>query len=242
MSKMKIAILGVACSVVLPFATAQAATALKTQKDKASYAIGVDMARKFKAQELDVNTEVMFQGFRDQMAGGEKALSDKEIKNAFRRMQREMVEKRIQKLQDTAKAKAAEGEKFLAANKAKPGVKETKSGLQYRVIKAGKGSKPSPTDRVTVEYTGKTIAGKVFDSTKKQGRPVTFQLNRVIPGWQEALQLMSPGAEYEVFIPSKLAYGIRGAGPMIGPNETLIFNIRLLKIGAKAKGQPRQSR
>lgn len=123
-----------------------------------------------------------------------------------------------------------EGEAFLAANGKKPGIVTTSSGLQYQVLSQGAGAKPSATDEVTVHYRGTTIDGREFDSSYARGAPATFPLNRVIAGWTEGLQLMPEGSKYRLFIPSDLAYGSRGAGPDIGPNATLIFDVELIKI------------
>lgn len=138
-------------------------------------------------------------------------------------------------IKPTGTATAAEknlqaGEKFLAENKTKPGVKSLADGLQYKIIKAGSGKKPSVNDTVTVNYEGKLISGQVFDSSYKRGQPTTFPLTNVIPGWQEALQQMPVGSTWEIFVPPQLAYGSRGAGNAIGPNETLIFKVQLIKI------------
>ena len=131
-----------------------------------------------------------------------------------------------------------EGEKFLADNKTKDGIKVTDSGLQYEVLKEGTGPKPKATDKVKVDYTGKLLDGTVFDSSVERGKPATFGVNQVIPGWTEALQMMPVGSKWRIFIPSDLAYGPRGAGKDIGPNSTLIFDVELLGIvtdDAKAK-------
>jgi FKBP-type peptidyl-prolyl cis-trans isomerase FklB len=134
---------------------------------------------------------------------------------------------------EVAKKNKAEGEAFLAENKKKEGVKTTPSGLQYKVIKPGKGKKPKSSDTVTVNYRGTLIDGTEFDSSYKRGQPATFQVSGVIPGWTEALQLMEEGAKWQLFIPSNLAYGERGAGGVIGPNATLIFEVELISIQEK---------
>ncbi len=122
------------------------------------------------------------------------------------------------------------GDAFLAANKKKPGVVTLADGLQYKILKAGKGAKPTATDTVTVNYAGRLVNGTEFDSSYKRGEPTSFPVNGVIPGWTEALQLMTPGSTWELYIPASLAYGERGAPPSIGPNETLIFKVELIKV------------
>lgn len=122
------------------------------------------------------------------------------------------------------------GEKFLAENKTKEGVQTTPSGLQYKITKEGTGKSPQATDKVLVHYEGKLLDGTVFDSSIKRNEPISFPLNRVIPGWTEGLQLMKEGGKATLYIPSKLAYGSRGAGGAIGPDETLIFEVELLKV------------
>jgi len=145
-------------------------------------------------------------------------------------MSRQMLLSSIVLLLTTVSALAETGAEFLANNAEKPGVTVTDSGLQYEVLKSGKGRSPQRTDRVTVHYRGTLVDGREFDSSYKRGKPATFQLNRVIPGWTEGLQLMKEGDKWRLFIPSNLGYGQRGAGGMIGPNETLIFEVELLKV------------
>ena len=141
-----------------------------------------------------------------------------------------MAARAAEEAKAAATANLKKGQDFLAANGKKEGVTTTKSGLQYRVVKKGDGAKPGATDEVTVHYEGRLINGTVFDSSIKRGQPATFPVNGVIKGWTEALQLMSEGAEYELYIPAALAYGQRGAGQDIGPNETLIFKVSLIKV------------
>jgi FKBP-type peptidyl-prolyl cis-trans isomerase FklB len=142
------------------------------------------------------------------------------------------MEKQITASKEAATKNAAEGEKFLAENKKKDGVKTTASGLQYKVLKEGSGPSPKETDTVVVNYKGTLIDGTEFDSSFKRNEPASFQVNRVVKGWIEALQLMKAGSKYQLFIPAALAYGERGAGQLIGPNATLIFEVELLSIKA----------
>lgn len=214
----------------LVFSQAGLATPLTTDTDKISYAIGVDLGKKFKEQDIQVKADTLFQGFKDAQAGSKLQMTDKELADTFNLFQKNIMEKRVAQFQKASTTHTTAGKEFLEKNKAQPGVKTTASGLQYKVVKAGKGTAPKPTDTVIVEYTGKTLDGKVFDSTDKTGKPAQFQVNQVIQGWQEALQLMQPGAVYEVAIPAELAYGPRGAAPAIGPNETLLFNIHLISV------------
>ncbi len=220
-------------ALVLTQANIAVANTLASDTDKISYAIGVDLGKKFKEQDIQVKPETLMQGFKDAQAGSKLLMTDKELADTFTAFQKSMMEKRIAQFQKASTVHTQAGKEYLEKNKAQPGVKTTTSGLQYKVVKPGKGSNPKVTDTVTVEYTGKTLDGKVFDSTDKVGKPAEFKVNQVIPGWQEALQLMQPGAVYEVAIPAELAYGTRGAGQMIGPNETLLFNIHLLSVSAK---------
>ena len=143
---------------------------------------------------------------------------------------RQMLAASVVLLLTTAFTHAETGADFLAKNAEKPGVTVTESGLQYEVIKSGKGRSPKRTDRVTVHYRGTLVNGREFDSSYKRGKPATFQLNRVIAGWTEGLQLMKEGDKWRLFIPSDLAYGKRGASGRIGPNETLIFEVELFRV------------
>jgi FKBP-type peptidyl-prolyl cis-trans isomerase FklB len=192
---------------------------LKTQKDKLGYAIGLDLGKSMKKSSIDVDLSVVIQGIKDGLAGGKELLTDEQIKETFAVWQQERAEK----------AKK-EGESFLAANKKKSGVTTLASGLQYKIIKAGSGKTPKAIDSVTVNYRGTLIDGTEFDSSIKRGQPAVFQVNGVIPGWTEALQLMREGAKWQLFIPANLAYGERGAGGTIGPNAVLIFEVELISI------------
>ena len=157
-------------------------------------------------------------------------MSKEERDKTLQAFQKEMMEKQIAASKEAAEKNKAEGEKFLAENKTKDGVKTTASGLQYKVLKEGSGASPKETDTVVTNYRGTLIDGTEFDSSYKRNEPASFPVNRVIKGWTEALQLMKPGAKYQLFIPSSLAYGERGAGQLIGPNATLIFEVELLSI------------
>jgi FKBP-type peptidyl-prolyl cis-trans isomerase FklB len=202
---------------------------LKDQKDKASYSIGHDIGSTFKKQTVEISVDSMLAGLKDGLAGKEAIPKDERDK-ILAEFQKQMMEKQAAATKAAAEKNAAEGEKFLAANKTKEGVKTTTSGLQYKVLKEGAGEPPKATDSVVTHYKGTLLDGTEFDSSYKRNEPATFPVNRVIPGWTEALQLMKPGSKYQLFIPSKLAYGERGAGRDIGPNSALIFEVELISI------------
>lgn len=220
--------LGAVC--IASLGLAQDKPQLKDQKDKASYSIGYDIGETFKKQKIDLNIDTLVTGLKEAMGGKEAAMSKEDREKTLQAFQKEMMEKQIAASKEAATKNQAEGEKFLAENKTKDGVKTTASGLQYKVLKEGSGASPKETDTVVTNYRGTLIDGTEFDSSYKRNEPATFPVNRVIKGWTEALQLMKPGAKYQLFIPSSLAYGERGAGQLIGPNATLIFEVELLSI------------
>jgi len=217
--------------LVASIGLAQNKAPLKDQKDKASYSIGHDIGTTFKKQNIELNPDALFSGLKDALAGKE-AMTKEERDKTLADFQKEMAEKQAAATKAAGEKNLADGEKFLAENKAKEGVKTTASGLQYKVLKEGTGTSPKPTDTVVTNYKGTLLDGTEFDSSYKRNEPATFPVNRVIPGWTEALQLMKPGSKYQLFIPSKLAYGERGAGRDIGPNSALIFEVELLSIKA----------
>ena len=203
---------------------------LKTQKDKVSYSIGMDIGMTLKNQSIDVDPAILARGIRDSLTGQKPLMAEQEISETITTFRKEMTAKQQEAMKQVAEKNKKEGEAFLAENKKKDGVKTLPSGLQYKVIKAGKGKKPKATDTVTVDYRGTLIDGTEFDSSYNRGTPATFAVNGVIPGWTEALQLMEEGAKWQLFVPSNLAYGERGAGGQIGPNATLIFEVQLISI------------
>ena len=227
---MKRLIICFSAACVASIGLAQDKPQLKDQKDKASYSIGYDIGETFKKQNVDLNADVLFTGLKEALAGKEAALSKEEREKTLQAFQKEMMEKQVAASKEAAAKNAAEGEKFLAENKKKEGVKTTASGLQYKVLKEGSGASPKETDTVVTNYRGTLIDGTEFDSSYKRNEPASFPVNRVIKGWTEALQLMKPGAKYQLVIPAALAYGERGAGQLIGPNATLIFEVELLSI------------
>jgi FKBP-type peptidyl-prolyl cis-trans isomerase FklB len=209
---------------------AQETPLIKDQKDKISYGIGMEIGRNLKKQSFDLNTELLLRGFKDAFSGEKALMTDQEIIETMTAFQKEVMAKQQEAAKKLGEKNKAEGEAFLADNKKKEGVTTLPSGLQYKVVKAGTGKKPKATDTVTVQYRGTSIDGTEFDSSYRRGQPATFPVNGVIPGWTEALPLMEEGAKWQIFIPSNLAYGERAAGPQIGPNATLIFEIELISI------------
>jgi FKBP-type peptidyl-prolyl cis-trans isomerase FklB len=212
---------------------AQDSAILKTQRDKVSYSMGLDIGRMLKMQNVDVDLELVTRGFKDAYTGNQSLLTDEEMQEVLTNFKKEFIAKQQELAKQQGEKNKKEGEIFLETNKKKEGVQTLPSGLQYKVLKAGAGKKPTATDTVTVHYRGTLIDGKEFDSSYRRGKPATFPVNGVIPGWTEALPLMEEGAKWELFIPSNLAYGERSAGGDIGPNATLIFEVELISIEQK---------
>src|SRR5207237_2204683 len=208
-------------------------TELKDQKDKSSYAIGLNIGMNFSRQKVALNADAFAAGLKDGPAG-KRQMTEAEVRDTMATFQKDLEAKQKAAAENNAK----DGEKFLAENKKKEGVKTTPSGLQYKVIKEGTGPQPKATDIVTANYRGTLIDGTEFDSSYKRGQPATFQLNAVIKGWTEGLQLMKVGSKYQIFIPASLGYGERGAGADIGPNSTLIFEVELMDTKAAAGPSP----
>ncbi|HEV2607189.1 MAG TPA: FKBP-type peptidyl-prolyl cis-trans isomerase, partial [Xanthomonadaceae bacterium] len=222
------------------FAAPAAQPALTTDKDKVSYAIGMRMAAQLQEVKGDVDPTVLARALTTGLTGGKAQMTVPEAQAVLTEFGKKMQARQQAQQAQQAAAMAklapknqAEGATFLAANAKKPGVKTTASGLQYQVVQAGNGAKPKATDSVKVNYTGSTLDGNVFDSSAKNGGPVVFQVNQVIPGWTEGLQLMAVGSKYTFWIPGNLAYGAKGAGNTIGPNALLKFDVELVSIGAK---------
>ena len=213
---------------------------LTTRKEKFSYALGMDIGTQvgggLKKQSVQVDWNLTSEGLKDAMSGGKTRLTQEEAKAVLDEVQSEVRKQQQAKAQQAAATNKAEGEKFLAANKAKEGVITLPSGLQYKILKAGTGPKPSLSDQVVCNYRGTLINGTEFDSSYKRGQPATFGVGQVIKGWTEALQLMPVGSKWQLFIPSSLAYGER-PDPRSGiePNATLIFEVELLSIVDKNK-------
>lgn len=197
---------------------------LKSIKGKVCYGIGMSIGSNFKAQGIDADMECLMQGIKDALEGKKSVIPEEEIRTAMEAYQKQLEGK---------KRKA--GDEYLAQNKKKEGVKTLPSGLQYRVIKEGKGKIPKTTDTISAHYKGTLIDGTEFDSSLKTGKPASFPVNRVIPGWTEALQLMPVGSKWELVIPSDLAYGPNGYPPTIPPHSTLVFEVELIGIEGGAK-------
>lgn len=202
------------------------------QMDSVSYIIGADIAKNFKKNHIQVNQDYFWRGFNDAMADKDTLFTQAQIGECMGAWQKQMNEKRQAESKAAIEKNRKEGEAFLAENKTKPGVIVTPSGLQYIVIKEGQGDSPVDSDVVKVHYTGVLIDGTKFDSSRDRGTPAEFPVDGVIPGWTEALKLMKPGALYKIFIPSDLAYGDRGTGP-IPEASTLIFDVELISIEKK---------
>jgi len=221
---------------------------LKTDKDKLSYAIGMDLAKGLHQQGVEVDPAVLARGLKDSLAGQKTLLTDQEeqatltaLRTELRKKQQEMREQAMQAQKLAGEANKKEGDAFLAENKTKDGIVTLPSGLEYKILKEGDGPKPAASDSVVCNYRGTLINGSEFDSSYKRGQPATFGVRQVIKGWTEALQLMPVGSKWQLFIPGELAYGERGTpGGPIGPNSTLIFEVELLSI--QPKDQPKDAK
>lgn len=205
---------------------------LVNNTDTISYIIGADISKNFKSNGIDVNFEILYKGMVDGNKGNDTLFSEDQIREIMTAWNQRMYQDKMNKDQQESTTNRQKGMAFLAENKKDPAVKETGSGLQYKIIKEGEGNSPTETDVVEVNYTGKLIDGTIFDSTVKHGQPAEFALNAVIPGWTEGLKLMKPGAVYMFFIPPDLGYGDQKMGP-IPAGSTLIFEVELLEIDTK---------
>jgi FKBP-type peptidyl-prolyl cis-trans isomerase FklB len=203
---------------------------LDTPKSRISYTIGVNIGQDFKSQKMDIDADVLLAGIKDSMAGTELRLTEEQMASEIQTFQKDMQAKMVAEMEALGAKNKADGEAFLAENSKKEGVVVTASGLQYKVIEAGEGDSPTPSDIVTVHYRGTLVDGTQFDSSYDRGQPATFPVSGVIPGWTEAMQLMKPGAKWQLVIPADLAYGERGAGQAIGPNATLLFDVELISV------------
>ncbi len=210
-------------------ATAQDAPELKTDKDKFSYALGMNFGEQLRKQGLELDPAVFVKAFAESFNGGKTAMTDQEMQTLLTTAAQEIRKKQAAQQAEKSEAAQKEGEAFLTANKTKEGVVTLPSGLQYKILKAGTGEKPTLDDTVVCNYKGALINGTEFDGSEKHGGPVTFPVKGVIAAWTEALQLMPVGSKWQLFVPSNLAYGARGPGE-IGPNATLIFEVELVSI------------
>jgi FKBP-type peptidyl-prolyl cis-trans isomerase len=222
-------------------AKSAAAPALTTRKQKFSYALGMNigsgLGANLKKQSVDVDPALVSQGLKDAMSTGKTRLTQEEAQTVLTEVQNEVRKQQQEKTQQAAGANKTEGAAFLAANKSKEGVVTLPSGLQYKILTAGTGPKPTASDSVKCNYRGTLINGTEFDSSYKRGQPATFAVGQVIKAWTEALQLMPVGSKWQLFVPADLAYGEHGAGAEIGPNATLIFEVELLSIEDKTKDE-----
>ncbi len=201
----------------------------ETEIDRLSYAMGMNMGEYLTRNPLKINTRMALEGIRDFLAHSAK-LTPQEYVGAMQTLRNRMEEATQKAVEKLAADNIAAEKAFLAGNREKANVRTTQSGLQYEVITEGKGPRPAATDKVRVHYTGTLLNGTEFDSSVRRGEPAEFGVDQVIPGWTEALQLMSVGSKYRLYIPAKLGYGERGAGQAIPPNATLIFDVELLDI------------
>jgi FKBP-type peptidyl-prolyl cis-trans isomerase FklB len=214
-------------------AAAQDAPALKDQKEKLSYALGMDLGNQFKKQAVEVDADIFVKGLKDSLSGNKTLLTEQEARAAITALQNEIRTKQMAIAKELGEKNKKEGDAFLAENKTREGVVTLDSGLQYKVLTAGEGKKPTIDDTVVCNYRGTLINGTEFDSSYKRNQPATFPVKGVIKGWTEALQLMPAGSKWQLFIPPNLAYGERGTGNLIGPNATLVFEVELISIQAK---------
>ncbi len=203
---------------------------LSSKKVKRSYAMGYNFGNNLKSLKNQLDTNALLKGLNDSLTKGKGLLKENEIRQALNEFQQEIMKQQQEKSKKIAEENRKKAEEFLKKNGKRKEVITTKSGLQYEILRKGTGAKPLPTDIVVVNYKGTLLNGQVFDSSYKRGKPAEFQLNKVIAGWIEGLQLMRVGAKYRFYIPSNLAYGDRGAGNVIAPGELLIFDVELLGI------------
>ena len=203
----------------------------KKELDRISYALGLSMGNNFRASGIqEINVEDFADGVAAVFYGSQPKMTYDEAKAEIQKYFTELEKKQQAEAAKMAEVNEAAGKKFLEENGKRVEVKTTPSGLQYEVLTEGTGEQPTAQDQVEVHYTGTLIDGTVFDSSVERGVPATFGVTQVIPGWVEALQLMKAGSKWRLFLPSQLAYGPQGAGGMIGPNSTLIFDVELLKV------------
>lgn len=234
--------LGIAAIGVLLAAPAGANAAdtgapLSTDRDKMSYGVGVDVARNFKRSEVDIDINRFIQGYKDALSGEKLLLNEKELHAIRNTLMTQVRQQSARHHEQAAEQNRTKGAAFLAANNAKPGIVALPSGLQYKILTAGTGMKPTDTDAVEVHYRGTLLDGTEFDATDP-GKTATLQMAQVISGWREALKLMPAGSKWQLFIPGELAYGSRGVGQDIGPNETLIFEVELLAVTPRNAAAP----
>jgi FKBP-type peptidyl-prolyl cis-trans isomerase FklB len=220
----------IVCALLATAGSAQTKNPLKTTKDTVSYGIGLEIGKNFKRQEVSISVDAFMRGIKDGMGSGPSAIPDVALQSCMESFGKEMMAKQAAKSRAVGDANRKAGETYLSANKKKEGVVVLPDGIQYRIIKAGSGEKPSADKTVVCHYRGTLVDGKEFDSSYSRGEPAEFPIANVIKGWQEILVLMPVGSKWEVVIPSELAYGEQARGDVIGPNSTLVFEIELLSI------------
>ncbi len=210
--------------------SAQEPQILKTEQDRLNYGLGVGVMRNFQRQGVVVDLDLVIAGMKDTFSGKKLLMTEEELQILMSAFQKDLMQKQMEAAKAIAEKNKKEGEPFLAENGKKPGVVTLPSGLQYLVLKEGTGKKPTIDDAVVCHYRGTLIDGTEFDSSYRRNQPATFALKSVIKGWSEALQLMPVGSKWQLFVPSNLAYGEGSAGPQIGANATLIFEVELLAV------------
>jgi len=215
---------------VLILAAQAISQAPKTRKEKISYALGVNTARNWGKESADIDLNMYIKGLKDALENKNVLMSDEESSDSVKAFNKDNFDHAMAEMKKLADKNKKEGAKFLEENRKKPGVVMLSDSLQYKVLKEGSGKRPTLEDTVTVNYKGTLLDGTEFDSSVKQGKPAVLPLGRLIKGWTEALQLMRPGAKWQIFVPPNLAYGEHGKQPAIGPNATLIFEIELLSF------------
>jgi len=211
-------------------AGAQEAPPFVTDKDRLSYAMGMDLGQQLKTQSVDIDPALFARGLADALSGGKTLLTTEEAKAVIAELQKAMIVKRAEAARLAGEKNKQEGAAFLAANGTKEGVVTLPSGLQYKILTPGAGRKPTLEDTVVCQYRGSLVGGKEIDSSYKRGQPVTLAVKGAIKGWTEVLQLMPVGSKWQVFVPPDLGYGERGVGADIGPNATLVFEIEVVSI------------
>ncbi len=229
MKKILLVSLGLALS-----SSAFANKELITLEQKASYTLGADIAKNFRAQGLEIDVKSFSLGLDDALQNRTLKLTEEEMMSAINTVKENMQKQQLEKQQSLARTNVDEGKAFLADNAKKEGVTTLDSGVQYKVLTKGEGNSPTAEDTITAHYRGTLLDGTEFDSSYQRDEPLTLQMGSVIKGWGEVLKLMKPGSKWEVYIPADMAYGERGAGDAIGPNQTLIFTIELIKFDPPA--------
>ena len=224
-------------TVILFFNNSSAAETpkIEDEKDRVNYSLGYQIGGDLKREGVELKSELVVKGIQDAIAGTTPVMTPQEMRTVLVDLKKRIEKTEREKFVKDSVKNQAEGEAFLTENAKKEGVQVLPSGLQYRVVREGSGAVPKAIDTVTVNYRGTHIDGTEFDSSYKRNTPASFQVDRVIRGWTEALQLMKEGAKWELYIPAKLAYGERGAGAGIPPNSTLIFEVELISVGAGEK-------